>query len=172
MTTKLKEDLTGRRQHKIKVVERVPRPEWLTQVGSYWRYRCDCGQVKTAHRTTIVRGLKSCGCQRKVKKYDAPSTPHYRRLYHVWRQVMQRCKNPNNPDHKNYGARGIEVSSDWTDFGRFLTDMLPTYRPGLTLERVDVDGNYCKENCTWITNEAQASNRRSSLSYRRLRGLP
>lgn len=169
--TKIKEDLTGTKQFRIVVLGRENRPSHLAQKGSYWRYECQCGSIRVAHRTTIVRGLKSCGCLGKEKKYDAPSTPYYRKLYNVWCTAKYRCNNPKNKDYKNYGGRGIAMCEKWHNFGTFLLDMLPTYRPGLTLERIDVDGDYSLENCTWITNEAQALNRRSSLAYREAHGL-
>jgi hypothetical protein len=169
---KIKEDLTGRKQFKITVLERVDKPSNLRQNGSYWKYICICGGSSIAHRTTIVRGLKSCGCSYKEKKYNGPKTPHYRRLYNVWKAAYYRCYQPLNKYYKSYGGRGIKMSEEWKDFGVFLTDMLPTYQSGLTLERIDVDGDYCKENCTWITNKAQASNRRTGLAYRKKHGLP
>jgi hypothetical protein len=166
MTTRIKEDLTGYTSGRITVVQRVQRPPLLKQSGSYWLYRCECGAQSVAHRTTIIRSLKSCGCLAKQKKYAVKSTIYYRRLYHIWHSMLDRCRRSTNPDFKNYGGRGIKVSQQWNDFGAFYNDMIDSYEPGLTLERLDVDGNYCRENCCWITNQAQASNRRTSLSYR------
>ena len=164
--TKIKEDLTGRKQFRIKVIARAVRPKLLLQAGSYWLVKCKCGNEWTSHRTTIIRGLKSCGCLGKEKKYKTTSDLHYRYLYNVWKALHYRCYKENNNNFKDYGGRGIKVSKRWHKFENFYNDMIGDYVRGFTVERVDVDGDYSRKNCTWITNEEQASNRRSSLEYR------
>ena len=82
-----------------------------------------------------------------------------RKLKWIWKSARQRCYNPNNKDYKNYGGRGITMSCDWERFSKFYEDMSPSYKEGLSLERVDVNGNYCKENCTWINLKAQSLNK-------------
>lgn len=78
----------------------------------------------------------------------------------AWNQMKQRCLNPNNPDYKYYGGRGVEVCDRWKEsFKNFLEDMgnSPT---GTSLDRVDVNGNYEPSNCKWSTSSEQAINRR------------
>lgn len=83
------------------------------------------------------------------------------RLYDVYHNMKQRCYNPSRPDYKYYGGRGIKVSDDWLrGFKYFLQDMQSSYEEGLTLDRIDVNANYCKENCRWIPFEEQARNKR------------
>jgi hypothetical protein len=85
------------------------------------------------------------------------NTPEYR----VWQDMLNRCRNPNVRSYKNYGGRGISVCEEWLDFETFFTDM--GERPeGYSLERVDVNGDYTPENCTWVPLAEQQSNRRNS----------
>lgn len=150
----------------IEVIEMVPRPEGLKTTGTFWLYKCQCGNTRVAHRTTIIRGLQSCGCLQKLKKHITKSDKHYRRLYHVWHAMKKRCHRPEDKNYSTYGGRGIKVCERWMDFANFYNDMIDTYEPGLSIDRTDVDSNYEPSNCKWIPLRAQAKNRRSSLSYR------
>lgn len=73
-----------------------------------------------------------------------------------------RCYNPKNPSHSGYGGRGIRVYEKWHNYIGFLEDMGPTWRYGLSLERLNNDGNYTPANCVWATREQQANNRRTN----------
>ena len=81
-------------------------------------------------------------------------------LYPVWANMLARCTNPSDTGYQNYGGRGITVCERWHHFRFFAEDMMPSYRPGLTIERMDVNGNYCPDNCTWETRSNQSVNRR------------
>ena len=85
--------------------------------------------------------------------------PAYRRTYGVWAVMKDRCHNERNESYKNYGGRGITYSPSWKSFDNFLADMglAPL---GLTLDRIDNDGNYCKENCRWTDRATQTKNSR------------
>ncbi len=83
------------------------------------------------------------------------------RLYQTWCNMKTRCYNPKSLDYKNYGGRGINVCDDWfTSYKQFESDMLPSYQEGLTLERINVDGDYSINNCRWATRLEQSLNTR------------
>lgn len=86
-----------------------------------------------------------------------------RHFYWVWKAMKARCNNKNNKGYKNYGGRGIYYTSSWEEFKGFYKDMFSSYKRGLTLERIDNNGNYCKENCKWILKSDQSKNRRNNI---------
>lgn len=82
------------------------------------------------------------------------------KLYMVWANMLQRCTNANRPDFKYYGGRGITYDPLWGHFKEFKNDLGDSYQEGLSLDRIDVNGNYCKENCRWVPMEEQSRNKR------------
>ena len=112
----------------------------------------------------------SCGCIGKEKKHSTKSTKHYRRLYHVWHAIKKRCYKETDKHYKDYGARGIKMCDKWLDFANFYNHMIDSYKPGLSIDRINVDGDYTPNNCEWIPLKDQAKNRRSSLKYRQETG--
>lgn len=103
---------------------------------------------------------------RKNLNYNYKSElPINRRLYPstyaIWSQMRQRCNNPKNKDYNNYGGRGITVCIEWNSFDQFLKDMVE--RPNdLTLDRINNDGPYSKENCRWTDRKTQVLNTRKT----------
>lgn len=136
--------------------------------GVFVMARCECGTEREVLRSSILNGAsRSCGCLHR-DELSARMTTHglsKRPEYGVWEAMIQRCTNANDKKWADYGGRGITVCDAWREFPAFWRDMGP--RPeGLTLERIDVDGNYEPSNCRWATYSDQNRNRRLADSCR------
>lgn len=91
-------------------------------------------------------------------------------FYRAWYNLKDRCKNPKSPSYSWYGARGISYDPDWELFKNFYVDMFPSWKEGLSIDRIDNDGNYSKDNCKWSTKSEQAGNKRIVRPSHCLRG--
>lgn len=172
-------DLTGQRFGRLTVIKRVGLDS--TGKNSTWLCRCDCGVEKVISRVSLVRGgSRSCGClnsqeskQRIKMLHDVhrDEYPKIERLSRIWRKMRNRCLNPNNSSFKDYGGRGIEICSEWDNFYEFQEWALNSgYSKELTLDRINVNGNYDPENCRWVSLKRQERNKRNTI-YLTLHGI-
>lgn len=118
-----------------------------------------CNNIfSTALKSIKTENTKSCGCQRGLKntKHGMSRT----RFYKIWLKMKERCDNSKSEYFDDYGGRGVCYCTEWGEFTNFYNDMFENYSDDLELDRIDVNGNYSKENCTWSSESVQAFRQR------------
>ena len=166
-------DLTGKTFGRLTVIKRVenlvqPSGQQKTQ----WLCRCECGNTTKVTSSNLLRGHStSCGCFAKEsarKRSQTHCLSGKERLYGIWTGIRKRCFTKTCVDFKNYGGRGITLCDEWLNYMNFRTWAFNNgYSDELTIERKDVNKNYCPENCLWIEKREQSRNRRN---VRRING--
>lgn len=116
----------------------------------YANFECElCGNIVEVLKSNGKK-QKSCGCHKGTHGMSRT------RIYKIWEDMKKRCDNTNNKYYHVYGGRGITYDSTWKDFVPFYNDMKSTYKDDLTLDRIDSNGNYTKDNCQWLSHSANA----------------
>lgn len=139
-----------------------------------WCVKCDCGNEKVVSPTDVRNGkTKSCGCyhsesSRKRATKFSNHVKDNKRLYGIYNGMKKRCYSPKEPRYADYGGRGISICNEWMDgehgFDNFVEWANANgYKDNLTIDRINVDGDYCPENCAWKTLKEQNSNKRQTL---------
>ena len=145
----------------LTVLKEVPYKPW----GTWVLFRCVCGKevirslASTRAHWLTGASTPSCGC-RGSATYKAKGT----RPYRIWNGMKVRCQNPKSKDYARYGGRGITLCDEWQTFEGFWKDMAFGYADDLSIDRIDTNKGYCKENCRWATSTTQSRNKRNSAT--------
>jgi hypothetical protein len=153
-------EMTGKRFGRLVVVEQAGVS---TTRKALWLCRCNCGEERIIPGDGLRQGEHvSCGCHRRDLTVER-NTKHGRyhsKIHIAWTNMLQRCLNPNATKFNNYGGRGITVCERWRSFENFLEDIGDPPSSNLSIDRIDVNGNYEPGNCRWATTVQQRHNRR------------
>lgn len=163
-------DLIGQKFNRLLVIGNAER--YISPSGhrmKRWLCRCDCGKKIAVTTNHLISGhTKSCGCYAKEvsiqnglkKKHGLTKT----RIHRICTQMKTRCFNPKDEHYKDYGGRGITICDGWKDnFQAFYDWALSNgYEEHLTIDRIDVNGNYEPSNCRWATQKEQSNNKRTT----------
>lgn len=155
-------DITGKRFGRLTAIRYV---DYTNSNGSRWLFACDCGKQIITHSSMVRRGVtKSCGClNQELRKSRAKHGQIKTPLYNAWVHMRQRCNNPKCKEYRNYGARGIGICKEWDEFEAFYEWANANgYCDGLTIDRIDNDGDYTPQNCRWVTMLVQENNKRNN----------
>lgn len=158
-------DMSGHKIEKLLVLQGAGSNE---NGRALWLCQCDCGKTCKVLGVHLRRKMvKSCGCALEdrnewLRKKQTKHGMGYTRVNKCWQDMKSRCNNSAKKEYYSYGGRGIAYDPKWESFEGFYEDMGEPPTEKHTLDRINVDGNYCKENCKWATRLEQGNNKRNN----------
>lgn len=134
---------------------------------TFYKCKCECGNIKIVSFQHLKTGhTQSCGCLKKeIGKLNYKHGMEKSRLYHIWQGIKRRCLNKKEDKYDKYGGRGIKICEEWkNNSSNFINWALNNgYKDNLTIDRIDVNGDYEPLNCRWVTMKEQSINRRNTV---------
>lgn len=157
-------DITGQRFGRLVAIKQ----DGFYKGRAYWLFRCDCGNEKVIPSKDVRNGkVSSCGCLRKelLSKRETTHGLSKTRIYRIWKGIKRRCSKDTVKHWEDYGGRGISMCDEWKeDFMSFYKwSMNNGYKECLSIDRIDVNGNYEPSNCRWATQKQQSRNKRGTI---------
>jgi len=160
-------DISGQQFGRLTVRERAVNNK---HGKSRWRCTCSCGNETVVDGNSLRQGnTQSCGCLQKERTtaYKQKHGKSHLRIYSIWTSMRSRCSNQHHKDWQHYGGRGICVCPEWNcnfmSFYHWAT--VNGYSDNLTIDRIDVNGNYTPDNCRFVTQIQQQTNRRNNTDF-------
>jgi len=152
-------NLVGKKFGRLTVIERAENDKYK---NACWLCQCECGNKKIIKGVNLVRGFtKSCGCLHKEKFRHVTHNLTNTRIFTIWMGIKKRCCNKKSSNYNLYGGRGITYCKEWEQFESFYNWAINNgYKDNLSIDRIDVNGNYEPNNCRWVDMKTQQNNTR------------